>query len=149
MSVEVLTTLSPCTNEAILTRSGVSAAELDLLPQTAVEAFNSWRKTSLADRQNIIRKALEQLAAKQDVLALELTLQMGRPIAYSRGEIATAIKRAEFLLKVSDECLRDTDGEAENGFKRFIRKVPVGPVLIIFAWNVSITVTGAYLTHIF
>ena len=141
MSVEVITTISPTTNEPILTRNGISAQELEQLPDIATAAFQAWRITPLADRQIIIKKALKVLAEKQDDLALELTVQMGRPIAYTGKEVATAIKRAEYLLKISDDVLKDTDGEAEKGFKRFIRKVPVGPVLIIFAWNVSITDT--------
>lgn len=139
MSVEVITTISPTTNEAILTRNGISAQELEQLPDIATAAFQSWRTTPLADRKIIIKKALGLLADKQDDLALELTVQMGRPIAYTAKEIATAVKRSEYLLKISDDVLKDTDGEAEAGFKRFIRKVPVGPVLIIFAWNVGIT----------
>lgn len=51
--------------------------------------------------------------------------------------VSTAIKRANYMIKISEEALKDTEGEAEKGFKRFIRKVPVGPVLVIFAWNVS------------
>jgi acyl-CoA reductase-like NAD-dependent aldehyde dehydrogenase len=137
MSVEVITTISPTTNEPILTRNGISEQELQQLPDVATTAFQAWRTTSLADRQIIIKKALKVLADKQDDLASELTVQMGRPIAYTANEIATAVKRAEYLLKISDDVLKDTDGEAEKGFKRFIRKVPVGPVLIIFAWNVS------------
>ena len=43
-------------------------------------------------------------------------------------------------MKISDEALADTDGEAEQGFKRYIKKVPVGPVLVLFAWNVSISI---------
>lgn len=144
MSIEVITTISPTTNEPILTRSGISEADLTLLPQTAVEAFQSWRATKLHDRQIIVRKALDILAGRKDELAKELTVQMGRPIRYTGSEIVTAIKRAEFLLKVSDEVLKDTPGEAENGYQRFIRKVPVGPVLVIFAWNVSRTVVGAF-----
>ncbi|KAK3389825.1 Aldehyde/histidinol dehydrogenase [Podospora didyma] len=135
MSVEAITTISPTSNEPILVRNGVSPHELQLLPDVATTAFQSWRTTRLADRQIIIKKALEALAEKQDDLATELTVQMGRPITYTGKEIATAIKRAEYLLKISDDALKDTDGEAEKGFKRFIRKVPVGPVLIIFAWN--------------
>jgi acyl-CoA reductase-like NAD-dependent aldehyde dehydrogenase len=141
MSVEVITTISPATNEPILTRNGISAQELEQLPDVATTAFNAWRTTALADRQIIIKKALKVLADKQDDLALELTVQMGRPIAYTAKEIATAVKRAEYLLTISDDVLKDTDGEPEKGFKRFIRKVPVGPVLIIFAWNVSGTDT--------
>lgn len=136
MSVEVITTVSPTTNEPIIIRNGISTEELKLLPETALEAFKSWRETKLTNRQIIIRKALDILAQKQDDLGMELTVQMGRPIAYTAKEIATAIKRSEYLLKVSDEVLKDTDGEAEKRFKRFIRKVPVGPVLIIFPWNV-------------
>lgn len=62
---------------------------------------------------------------------------MGRPIAYAAKEITTAVKRAEYLLRISGEALRDTEGEAEEGFRRFVRKGPVGVVLVIFAWNVS------------
>ncbi|KAH8913006.1 aldehyde dehydrogenase [Coniochaeta sp. PMI_546] len=135
MSVEVITTISPTTNEAVVTRNGVSAEELNLLPETAIRAFQSWRQTKLADRQIIIKKALACLSERTDELAQGLTKEMGRPISYTPSEISTAVKRGEYLLKISDEALKDTDGEAEKGFKRFIRKVPVGPVLIIFAWN--------------
>lgn len=136
MSVEVITTISPTTNESILVRNGISTEELQQLPEIATEAFRGWRDTKLADRQIIVKKALKLLGEKQDDLGMELTVQMGRPIAYTAKEVATAIKRSEYLLKISDEVLQDTDGEAEKGFKRFIRKVPVGPVLIIFPWNV-------------
>ncbi|AEO67185.1 uncharacterized protein THITE_2116019 [Thermothielavioides terrestris NRRL 8126] len=135
MSVEVIRTISPTTDEPILTRNGISPQDLEQLPEIATRAFDLWRKTTLQQRQDIIKKALKILDQRKDELATELTVQMGRPIAYTPKEIATAIKRAEYLLKVSEDVLQDTPGEAEKGFKRFIRKVPVGPVLIIFAWN--------------
>ncbi|CAP61100.1 uncharacterized protein PODANS_3_700 [Podospora anserina S mat+] len=135
MSVEVITTISPTTEEPILTRNGISTEELEQIPDIATQAYKAWRTTKLADRQIIIKKALKILADRQDELANELTVQMGRPIAYTAKEVATAVKRSEYLLKISDDVLQDTPGEEEKGFKRFIRKVPVGPVLIIFAWN--------------
>ncbi|KAK4202394.1 Aldehyde/histidinol dehydrogenase [Triangularia verruculosa] len=135
MSVEVITTISPTTEEPILTRNGISTEELEQIPDIATRAFKAWRTTKLADRQIIIKKALKILADRQDELANELTVQMGRPIAYTAKEVATAVKRSEYLLKISDDTLQDTPGEEEKGFRRFIRKVPVGPVLIIFAWN--------------
>lgn len=139
MSVEVIKTISPTTNEPILTRNGASQSDLELLPKVATEAFQSFRKTTLKERQDIVKKFLGILSKHQDELAEELTVQMGRPIAFGSKEVATAVKRGEYLLKISDEVLKDTDGEPEKGFKRFIRKVPVGPVLILFAWNVSAT----------
>ena len=137
MSSKVLTTISPSTNKAVLTRSEVTDAEALALPVRAMEAFNQFRKTSLKQRQDIVEKALDLIIQKQDVLARELTEQMGRPISYTTKEITTAISRCRYLLKISEDALKDTEGEAELGFKRYIRKDPVGAVLIIFAWNVS------------
>ncbi|RCI09372.1 hypothetical protein L249_3705 [Ophiocordyceps polyrhachis-furcata BCC 54312] len=136
MSVEVITTISPSTNEPILTRNGASPTELDALLKVSVEAFNRFRTTtSLADRQRIVKTFLKGLSDGEASLAQEVTTQMGRPIAFAAKEVSTAVKRGEYMLKISDEALKDTPGEAEKGFRRFIRKVPVGPVLIIFAWN--------------
>lgn len=137
MSVETITTISPITNKPIVTRSGLTDADLQQLPVTATEAFKSFRQTSLEERQQIVKKALKLIGDKKDELAKELTGQMGRPIAYTAKEITTAVARGEYLLKISGDALSDTDGEAEKGFKRYIRKVPVGPTLILFAWNVS------------
>ncbi len=161
MSVETITTVSPTTNEPILTRSGVSALDLEEIPKIATEAFKTWRETSLTDRTIIVKKALALLEKQKDQLAEEITVQMGRPIAYTGGEsknvscpammapcltnnhlVTTALKRADYMIKISEETLKDTEGEAEKGFKRFIRKVPVGPVLVIFAWNVRYFLSG-------
>lgn len=143
--LEVLTTVSPVTNRTILTRDGLTPSNVALLPALATQAYNSYRLTSLGQRQEIVRRALELISDKKDVLARELTEQMGRPIAYASKEIATAVARGQYLLKISSDALSDTDGEPENGFKRYIKKVPVGPVLILFAWNVGHTITNT--TH--
>ncbi|KAK5158156.1 hypothetical protein LTR04_005256 [Oleoguttula sp. CCFEE 6159] len=135
MSVEQLITISPITNKPIVQRQGLSDADITALPCAATAAFNVFRKTSLAERQSIVKKALQLLDRKKDELAKELTEQMGRPIAYTGKEIATAVARGEYLLKISGDALSDTDGEKEQGYKRFIKKVPVGPVLVLFAWN--------------
>jgi acyl-CoA reductase-like NAD-dependent aldehyde dehydrogenase len=136
MSAETLRTISPNTNLPILTRAGATEAEIELKTDLATKAFLTFSRTTLAERQHIVKKALRILNDKQDELARELTEQMGRPIAYAVKEITTAVTRGECLLKISEDALADTDGESEQGFKRFIRKVPVGPVLVLFTWNV-------------
>ena len=137
MSIEVITTISPSTNQSVLTRTGLSDSNIALLPAISTQAFNQFRLVPLEERQDIIKRALKLVSDQQDVLARELTEQMGRPIAYTAKEIATAVARGEYLLKISGDALKDTKGEQENGFKRYIRKAPIGPVLILFAWNVG------------
>lgn len=134
---EQLVTMSPVTNKPILTRQSISPSELSLLPGKSEQAFDVFRATSIADRQKIVAKALDLLEESKDALAKELTEQMGRPIAYTAKEVTTAVMRGRYLLKISGEALKDTEGEEELGFKRYIRKVPHGPVLVLFAWNVG------------
>jgi acyl-CoA reductase-like NAD-dependent aldehyde dehydrogenase len=138
MSVEKITTISPITNKPVLTRNGLSDADIQSIPEVAARSFESFRRTTLAERQKIVKDALKLLDERQDALGKELTEQMGRPIAYTPKEVTTAVMRGKYLLKISDETLKDTDGEAEKGFKRYIRKVPLGPVLILFPWNVRV-----------
>lgn len=129
MGGEIITTISPITGQALLSRLGISTEEIPSIVERSRDAFSSFRHTHpLKRRQEIVRKALEILAGKVDELAKELTEQMGRPIAYTGKEILTAKTRAEYLLKVSDEALKDTPGEAQEGFSRFIRKEPLGVV---------------------
>lgn len=136
MSLETITTISPITNKPILKRSGLSDGDLLSIPETAARAFDSYRRTSLSERQQIVKKALKLLNDRQNELGKELSEQMGRPIAYTPKEVATAVARGEYMLKISEDVLKDTEGEPEKGFKRYIRKVPIGPVLILFPWNV-------------
>lgn len=138
-SSETITTISPITQLPVLTRTGVSTTDIPALLSAATTAFSSYRSILLSKRQDIIRNALQIITARADALGREITEQMGRPIAYTAKEVLTAVKRGEYMLSISSEQLADTPGQEEAGFWRWIRKMPVGPVLVIFAWNVCYT----------
>ncbi|KAJ5990523.1 hypothetical protein N7499_011071 [Penicillium canescens] len=139
MSLETINTISPATNEPVVTRTGVSSEDLRQIPETAQAAFRSFsQSTTLQQRQKIVEKALDILEKKQDELAREVTEQMGRPIAYTGVEVATAIKRSRYLTRISTSVLGEegiVPGEEEKGFRRYIKRSPVGVALIIFPWN--------------
>lgn len=152
MNQEIITTISPITGKPLLTRQGLSTSEIPSLLLASKKAFSTFRHTHpLHKRQEIVRKALDILSSKADELAKELTEQMGRPIAYTAKEVATAVMRAEYLLKVSSEVLSDSPGETQEGFKRFIRKEPLGPVCIpggIWNYNKPILTMPIDLGHL-
>ncbi|KAJ5328676.1 hypothetical protein N7452_009066 [Penicillium brevicompactum] len=141
MSLETITTISPATNEPVVTRTGVSSEELRQIPENAQVAFRSFsQSTSLEQRQKLVERALDILEKKQDELAREVTEQMGRPIAYSGVEVATAIKRCRYLTRISTSVLGEegiVPGEEEKGFRRYIKRSAVGVVLVIFPWNLD------------
>ncbi|KAJ5479563.1 hypothetical protein N7530_005072 [Penicillium desertorum] len=139
MSLETIRTISPATNEPIVTRTGVSSEDLKQIPVAAQAAFRSFsQSTTLEQRQKVVERALDILEKKKDELAREVTEQMGRPIAYTGVEIATAIKRSRYLTQISTSVLGEegiVPGEEEKGFRRYIKRSPVGVALIIFPWN--------------
>ncbi|PYH90245.1 aldehyde dehydrogenase family protein [Aspergillus ellipticus CBS 707.79] len=140
MSVSAqLTTISPITNGPIFHRTGASPEDVVRIVESAQKAFQSFsQSTTLKQRQDIIARALKSLEKNKDDLAKEITEQMGRPIAYTGVEVATAIKRGHYLSRISDSVLGEAGvvvGEEEKGFKRFIKRKPVGVIFIMFAWN--------------
>ncbi|RAH51102.1 Aldedh-domain-containing protein [Aspergillus brunneoviolaceus CBS 621.78] len=134
-------TLSPSTNKVIFEHPGTSLEEAQKIVQASQDAFRTYKKTTLAQRKEIVVKALDLIVADRDTLAAELTTQMGRPIAYTGKEIDTFRKRADYLLNIAEESLKNLPGTPENGFRRFIKKEPVGPVLISTAWNYPYLIT--------
>jgi succinate-semialdehyde dehydrogenase/glutarate-semialdehyde dehydrogenase len=101
----------------------------------ASEAQPDWAAHPPRERAEILRRAYQALIDRQDDLALLMTLEMGKPVAESRTEIAYA---AEFLRWFSEEACR-IEGSykmAPAGGSRILTiRQPVGPCLLITPWN--------------
>ncbi|HEX6232560.1 MAG TPA: NAD-dependent succinate-semialdehyde dehydrogenase [Jiangellaceae bacterium] len=101
----------------------------------AAQTQASWAQTPPRQRAEILRRAFETLMARQDDLALLMTLEMGKPLAESRTEIAYA---AEFLRWFSEEASR-IEGSYRvppaGGSRILTMRQPVGPCLLITPWN--------------
>lgn len=131
-------TVCPSTHEVIFDQPGTSLDEVTKIAAASKQAFQSWRAVPLQERKSIIIRALDLIDDKKDVLSQELTKQMGRPIRFCGAEIKTARLRADYLLDIAEESLADLPGRPEAGFRRMVKRVPVGPMLIASAWNVSL-----------
>ncbi|KAH9982600.1 succinate semialdehyde dehydrogenase [Lactifluus volemus] len=72
-----------------------------------------------------------------DEIPLELTLQMGRPVSQNAGEIRGTLERAKYMLSIAESSLADVGLQDTDkpGFRRFIRRTPLGVVLVIAPWN--------------
>jgi acyl-CoA reductase-like NAD-dependent aldehyde dehydrogenase len=73
---------------------------------------------------------------RADEIGAELTWQMGRPIAHSPFEIRRGFaERARHMIDIAADALADIKAEPRPGFERFIRREPVGVVLVLAPWN--------------
>jgi acyl-CoA reductase-like NAD-dependent aldehyde dehydrogenase len=138
MAEEVISTISPSTNKVIFERAGATIEDTRKIVDESNKAFQSWQHVVLSERKAIVVRALARIQERKAQLGDELTAQMGRPSAYNTKEIETMQKRADYLLDIVEDKLGDISCRPEAGFTRYIKKRAVGPVLIVFAWNVSI-----------
>ena len=125
----------PSTGETLCEVADASAQDAIAALDAAVEAGPSFADHPPRERGEILRRAFEAITARSDELALLMTLEMGKPIAESKAEIAYG---AEFLRWFSEQTVR-IDGRyavAPNGQGRLLTmKQPVGPCLLITPWN--------------
>lgn len=108
-----------------------AAAALD----AAAAAQGEWAATAPRARSEILSRAYDLIIEQTERLALIMTLEMGKPLAESRGEVAYA---AEFLRWFAEEAVRIDGGymTAPAGGSRFlVMRQPVGPSILITPWN--------------
>ncbi|MGN6188473.1 MAG: NAD-dependent succinate-semialdehyde dehydrogenase [Conexibacter sp.] len=125
----------PSTGEALCEVADATVEDARAALDAACAAQAEWAATAPRERGEILRRAWEALVARQDELALLMTLEMGKPVAESRAEIAYA---GEFLRWFAEEAVR-IEGRwatAPNGGMRMLTmRQPVGPCLLITPWN--------------
>ncbi|MGI8413213.1 MAG: NAD-dependent succinate-semialdehyde dehydrogenase, partial [Solirubrobacteraceae bacterium] len=125
----------PATGDALCEVADASTDDARAALDAAVEAGPDWSQHPPRERGEILRRAFEAIVARADELALLMTLEMGKPIAESRAEIAYG---AEFLRWFSEQAVRIEGRYAvnPNGHGRLLTmKQPVGPCLMITPWN--------------
>ncbi|KAG0651671.1 Phenylacetaldehyde dehydrogenase [Hyphodiscus hymeniophilus] len=132
---DTIRSISPVTGKCILERQGSTLEQAKEIVLLSNAAFLQWRSVPLSERIVIVTKAMELIHERREELAEDLTFQMGRPIRYTVGELNTMQVRAKYLISIAETTLEDTPCDIEQGFKRRIAKVPLGPALLVFAWN--------------
>ena len=127
--------LDPSTGEALCAVADAGPDDGRRALDAAVRAQAGFAGSSPRERADILTRAFELLHERIDDLALLMTLEMGKPMAEAKGEIAYA---AEFLRHFAAEALRIDGGyqTAPAGGARFlVTRQPVGPCLLITPWN--------------
>jgi acyl-CoA reductase-like NAD-dependent aldehyde dehydrogenase len=133
------TTITPHSQKPLVTRVYPSESELNVLIQNSATAQKEWSRVPLQERIAVGRKFMNEFKnmSDSDGIPMELTLQMGRPVSQTPGEIRGFLDRADYMLSIAESSLADvplTDTD-KPGFKRYIKRTPLGVVLVIAPWN--------------
>ncbi|QIK75813.1 NAD-dependent succinate-semialdehyde dehydrogenase [Nocardioides piscis] len=125
----------PATGRTLATVASASAADGRSALDAAVSAQAGWAATAPRERAELLRAAYELLTERADQFAMLMTLEMGKPLAQSKGEVAYG---AEFFRWFSEEVVRIAGrwSTSPDGNTRLLTmKQPVGPTLMITPWN--------------
>ena len=132
---EFFSVVSPIDGQELCRREYAKRNEIEQAVATAKQAQAPWFALGLAERKAKIGAAIDWLVAHKDEVAAAITHSMGRPISQSPGEVKGLEERARYMLSIADAALADIVPEEKTGFKRFLRREPVGVVLVMAPWN--------------
>ena len=127
--------LDPATDEVLARVADADPRDGDAALAAAHEAQPAWERTPARERAELLRRIFDAVIERTDELALLITLEMGKSLAESKGEVAYG---AEFLRWYAEEAVRAYGGylPAPSGNGRILTtRRAVGPCLLITPWN--------------
>ena len=131
----VLETISPADESIVVTKPLASQEDIIESLERSSIAQSHWRRTPLVKRKAYCSKAIDALLTHKEMIACEISWMMGRPIRYSRSELAGVEERARYMISICEEALAPIKLADKPGFTCYIKHEPLGTVFVIAPWN--------------
>lgn len=125
---------NPATLEILKTFEPISNDEVKSKIELSKNAFNKWKLLSIKARAQYFLKFIEVLDANKEEIAQTITLEMGKPIKVSRGEVEKCQWNAKYFIENTERLLKEDiiETEADESYVRFD---PLGSILFVMPWN--------------
>jgi acyl-CoA reductase-like NAD-dependent aldehyde dehydrogenase len=133
-SVETIKLISPIDGSIHAERPVASEAEIGAVVERARAAQAEWARVSIEERGRHLLAFLEALLAMNDEIVPELAWQMGRPVRYG-GEKGGVEERTRYMVELAERALAPYVPEDRPGFRRYMKREPLGIVMTIAPWN--------------
>lgn len=130
----MITCISPIDGSVYAERPTLTLAEAKGAVAEARAAQATWAALPLEDRIARVQAGVANVGAMNDAIVPELAHQMGRPVRYG-GEFGGFNERATYMAGIASEALADIGIEDSDSFRRVIKRLPHGLVLVIAPWN--------------
>lgn len=126
---------NPATRAVVATVPRASDDDLAEALAAADRARDSWAAVGSWQRADLLRRAASNIAARAEEIAVLLTEEQGKPLAQSRGEVATAVEQFEWYADEARRIYGRTVDATGPGLRIQVRKEPIGPVAAFTPWN--------------
>jgi len=126
---------NPATGKIIGTVPKLTGAETRQAIEAANRAFPAWSKKTAKERAAVLRRWFDLMMENQDDLARLMTLEQGKPLAESKGEVAYAAAFLEWFGEEAKRIYGDTIPQHQADKRIIVIKQPIGVVACITPWN--------------
>ena len=126
---------NPATGEIVGTVPKLGAAETRAAIEAADRALPGWRKKTAKERAAVLRRWYELMIANQEDLARLMTIEQGKPLVESRGEVVYAASFLEWFGEEAKRVYGDTIPGHQPDKRIVVIKQPIGVVACITPWN--------------
>lgn len=130
-----LITISPIDGREVVRRPYASEAQIAQALADAQAAQAPWHALGIEQRARILSEAVTRFVAAKAEAARAITIQMGRPLRYTPGEVDGFEARARHMIGIAATALAPIRVPELTGFTRFISREPIGVALTIAPWN--------------
>ena len=125
---------NPCNGEVLWSQPACGPKQVTEALGHARAALKSWSAVHGWERGFILRAIARELAARTDAIAEALSLEIGRPISQSAGEVGAAVEQFEWYAGEAERLFGDTIPSRQGG-RLMIEAEPVGICAAFTAWN--------------
>jgi len=132
---------SPVDGKQYVQRSYCSEEELNTNLELAREAQQAWQLLPLAERLKLLEGVLGYFDEHRELIAEQISWQMGRPSRYANGEINGLLERGRYMLSIAEQSLADIQPPSTPDTEHYIELTPVGLVLTVAPWNYPLLTT--------
>ncbi len=132
---ELQKTITPVDGSVYVERPLATDEQIGAALGRARKAQAAWRHVALSERAAICTRFVDAFVARKQAIAEEITWQMGRPVSQSPGEVRGLEERSRHMIAIAPSALADIDAGPKEGFRRFVRREPLGVVLVLAPWN--------------
>lgn len=129
-----ITCISPIDGSVYAQRPKLSRKLADAAVARAKTAQIEWAARPLAERIALVQAGVAAVGAMNDEIVPEIAWQMGRPVRYG-GEFGGFNERASYMASIAQDALAPIEVEDSDAFRRVIKRVPHGVVLVVAPWN--------------
>ena len=129
-----ISTVNPATGEEVRTFEALTEEGIDEKIQHAADTFREYKKTSFAERAQMMLRAAEILEEEAEDFGRLMTSEMGKTLAAATAEAQKCARGCRYYAENAERFMADEEVELE-GARAYIRYEPLGPILAIMPWN--------------